>query len=150
MQAHDTSPLQRVRWLDLPGNPAGPRQLTFIELGEQAPFEVRRAYWIHSVESGQARGQHAHRSTEQLAVALNGRVQLRLDDGEESSTFTLDSPSRALRIPPGLWRDIEILEPHTVMLVLASTHFEESDYIRDYESFRAWSRSVRRDVPSDR
>jgi len=143
MLPHADSPLQRVAWLDLPGNPEGARQLTFIELGERAPFPVRRAYWIHSVEAGQARGQHAHRGTEQLLVGAAGRIVVRLDDGFAIAEYLLDNPTRALRIPAGLWRDIEIVDPHTVLLVLASTHFDEADYIRDYETFRAWSRSRR-------
>jgi dTDP-4-dehydrorhamnose 3,5-epimerase-like enzyme len=150
MHEDPDSPLRRVAWFDLPGNPGGPRQLTFLELGESAPFAVQRVYWIHSVAAGDQRGQHAHRATEQLAIALNGRIRLRLDDGGTSSTFTLEDPARALRIPPGLWRDIEIVDPHAVMLVLASTHFDEADYIRDYEAFQAWSRGRRPHSPTAR
>jgi dTDP-4-dehydrorhamnose 3,5-epimerase-like enzyme len=140
MQALPNSPLQAVAWLDLPGNPEGPRQLTFIELGDRAPFPVRRAYWIHSVEAGQARGQHAHRATEQLVVAVGGRIRVRLDDGFGVADYLLEDPTRALRIPGGLWREIEILEPHSMMLVLASTHYDEADYIREYDAFRAFAR----------
>jgi dTDP-4-dehydrorhamnose 3,5-epimerase-like enzyme len=143
MHEQPDSPLRRVDWFDLPGNPEGPRQLTFMELGPSAPFAVQRVYWIHAVSAGDQRGQHAHRTTEQLAISLNGRIRLRLDDGVASSTFTLDTPTRALRIPPGLWRDIEIVDPQAVMLVLASTHFDEADYIRDYGAFQAWARGRR-------
>ena len=143
MHAHPDSPLRRVAWFDLPGNPEGPRQLTFMELGDSAPFAVRRVYWIHSVTEGQLRGQHAHRTTEQLVIGMNGRIRVRLDDGTASSTFTLETPTRALRIPAGLWREIEILDGHALMLVMASTHFEEADYIRDYPEFQAWARTQR-------
>ena len=73
-------------------------------------------------------------------MAVGGSIRLRLDDGFTTAEFLLDDPTRALRIPGGLWRDIEILDSHAMMLVLASTHYDEADYIREYETFRAFAR----------
>ena len=132
-------PLRGVKFLDLPGNPDGARQLTFFELNALAPFPVQRIYWIHSLSAGDLRGQHAHKYTQQLLVAVNGHIQIRLNDGFSTHTYTLDDPSRCLSIPGGLWRDIDILDDHAVLLVLASTHYDEDDYIRDYEVFKAFA-----------
>lgn len=137
------SPLARIKWLDLPGNPEGVRQLTFLELDARLPFPVKRLYWIHALAPGDFRGHHAHRTTQQLLVAVSGRVRIRFDDGELASDFVLDNPAKALWIPAGLWREFEILDEYAVVLVLASTHFDEGDYIRDYDEYKAYSLSLR-------
>jgi mannose-6-phosphate isomerase-like protein (cupin superfamily) len=139
--ARGSAALAGVRVLELPGNPEGQRQLTFVELEGAAPFPVRRIYWIHTLSEGEWRGQHAHKETQQLLVAVSGRLLIRLDDGTEKRDFVLDSPSRCLWVPAGLWRDIEVLEPNSVLLALASTHFNESDYIRDYAEYLRFSRT---------
>jgi dTDP-4-dehydrorhamnose 3,5-epimerase-like enzyme len=138
------SVLNRVRLLELPGNPDGPRQLTFVELESAAPFTVRRVYWIHTLSEGELRGQHAHKETQQLLVAVSGRLLISLDDGTESRGFVLENPNQCLSVPAGLWRDIEVLEPHSVLLVMASTHFSESDYIRDYAEYLQFAAKAHR------
>jgi dTDP-4-dehydrorhamnose 3,5-epimerase-like enzyme len=139
MSDHGDSALDRITWLDLPGNENDPRKLTFVEFNHTAPFPIRRIYWIHTVSAGEQRGHHAHRNTQQLFIAVSGRFRIELDDGESSSEFLLDDPTRSLWVPAGLWREFEILDDHTAVLVLASTHFDEADYIRDYETFRQFS-----------
>jgi hypothetical protein len=133
-----------VAWLDLQRNPETPHRLTFLELGHDAPFEVRRIYWIHGVEVGERRGHHAHRTTQQIMVALNGSFRIVLDDGNATATYVVDHPARGLWLPAGLWREFEILEEATVVLVLASTAFDESDYIRDYAAFQRFALEERR------
>jgi len=135
------SPLRNVKQFSLPGNPEGKRQLTFLELGEQAPFPVRRIYWLHTLDHGELRGQHAHRTMQQLLVAVSGRIRIRLDDGFTRCEYLLDDPAQCLWLPPGLWREIDVLEPHAVLLALASTHFDEADYIRDYPAYLEFARS---------
>jgi dTDP-4-dehydrorhamnose 3,5-epimerase-like enzyme len=145
MQANPPGPLERVKLMDLPGNPEGARQLTFLELGKHSPFPVTRVYWIHTLSAAELRGQHAHRTTQQLLVAVGGRIQISLDDGFSKREYLLESPTHCLYVPAGLWRDITILEDRSVLLALASTYFDEADYIRDYDEYLRYVRNGRKD-----
>lgn len=130
-----TSPLLQAGMVDLPGNPEELRQVTFVEFDARALFPVRRVYWVHAVEEGEMRGFHAHLDTRQLIVAASGAFEVVLDDGRERRSFVLDDPTRALFVPGGLWRVFRTLATGSVMLVLASSHFNEEDYIRDYDAY---------------
>jgi dTDP-3-amino-3,4,6-trideoxy-alpha-D-glucose transaminase len=135
----DTTPLLGIKWVEFRGNPVGARQLTFCELDATMPFEVKRVYWIHALSADEERGQHAHRDTQQLLIAMSGRILIRLNDGVRTHQYLLDSPTRGLWIPSGLWRDIAVLDDHSVLLSMASTHFDEADYIRDYGAFQVFA-----------
>lgn len=111
-----------------------------VEGPQALPFDVRRFYFIHSVPPGAVRGSHAHRDLTQLIVALAGSVQVRLDDGHTGTEYSLSEPDVGLLVPPGYWRTLEKFGPGTVVGVLASAEYDESDYIRDYEQFRTWIR----------
>ena len=82
-----------------------------------------------------ARGAHAHKALQQLLVATSGSVHVTLDDGHEKKTFILDKPWKGLQIVPGLWRDMTDFSGGAVLMVLASEHYQEEDYIRDYKEF---------------
>jgi RimJ/RimL family protein N-acetyltransferase len=115
--------------------------LTAIEPGDQTlDFEIRRVYYLHSVPRGETRGAHAHRNLEQLMVAIVGAVDVVLDNGVVRERFRLDSPTKGLRVPSMMWRDLEEFSPGSVCLVLASEPYEADDYIRDYQAFLSESR----------
>ena len=130
---------------DATGDPAdtGPRlvplhqysdargSLVVAEVGEALPFTVPRARWIHSVAPRATRGGHAHRKTEQLFVAVSGRLTALTFDGHDERRWTLDSPSVALYVPPMVWVELHDFSTGAVALLLSSTVFEESDYVRD-------------------
>jgi len=105
--------------------------LSFIEL----PFSVRRTFWVSDVRVGDVRGKHAHRFCEQFLICMNGSVNVTCDDGENRQIFILDSPLKGLYIPPMIWAE-QYYHSNTTLLGLASNHFDESDYIRDYECFK--------------
>lgn len=129
------SPLQRVQVLELSGDKSIPRQISLLELDHEVPFPIRRVYWIHTLEALEVRGMHAHMVMQQLLVAVCGSFLIKLDDGVNSKEFTLNTPTQALWVPAGLWRHITTLVSDSALLAFASTHFDESDYIRDYHEF---------------
>lgn len=100
-------------------------------------FDIKRIYYISDVPAGKIRGNHAHRSLAQLLVAINGSLEVTLDDGSSKNTYTLDSPNQAIYIEPGLWRTVEKFSPGTICLVVSSELYDESDYIRDYDRYIA-------------
>ena len=108
--------------------------LSVIEGGDDIPFEIKRIYYLYMVPEA-ARGAHAHKQLQQLLIATSGSVDITLDDGHEKQTFHLDRPWKGLLVVPGLWRDLDNFSGGTVLLCLASEHYEAEDYIRDYNEF---------------
>ena len=103
------------------------------------PFSIERVYFIYDVPAGSERGSHAHKNLEQFMIAASGSFTVELDSGSGTESFALDNPSVGLYVPPGMWRDLKDFAPNSVCLVLASTKYDESDYLRDYEEFLSWA-----------
>jgi len=105
------------------------------------PFRPRRMFAVHDVPAGQMRGEHAHRRCHQLLIALTGSVTVLVDDGRQRTEVRLDDPTVGLHVPPMTWGGQFGHTPGTVLVVLASEHYAETDYIRDYEEFLGLIRS---------
>jgi dTDP-4-dehydrorhamnose 3,5-epimerase-like enzyme len=114
------------------------------EPGREIPFNIKRVYYIFNTKPDERRGCHAHRRLQQLLVAVSGRCSVLVDDGVTKEEFRLDDPRLGLYMGPGNWRELYSFTPDCVLLVLASEHYDEDDYIRDYEAFRASAREVSR------
>lgn len=110
--------------------------LTFIESGEHVPFECRRVYYLYDVPGGEGRGEHAHRNLEQLVVAASGSFELTVDDGVNRARIALSRSWWGVYLPPMTWRGLSEFSSGSIALVLASLHYSEDDYIRDYDEFR--------------
>jgi dTDP-4-dehydrorhamnose 3,5-epimerase-like enzyme len=110
--------------------------LSFIEENKQIPFSIKRIYYLYDVPSGATRGGHAHRELEQIIIALSGSFDVILDDGFSKKSFFLNRPHYGLYIPPGIWRELENFSSNSVALSLVSAFYDESDYIRDYDTFK--------------
>ncbi|MGH2939064.1 MAG: sugar 3,4-ketoisomerase [Solirubrobacterales bacterium] len=129
--------VQDCRALDLPVIHAPEGDLTVLEGEEHVPFEIARIYYIYGVPGGARRGGHAHRALRQLLIAVAGSFDVLLDDGSEKRTVTLDHPARGLMLTPMIWRELIDFSPGAVCVVLASDHYDEADYFRDYDDFLA-------------
>lgn len=127
--------LSDARVIDLPqvSDPRG--NLTFVEAGGPVPFAVRRVYWLYDVPGGEGRGGHAHRELQQFVIAASGSFDVVLRMGGAALRFTLRRANYGLYIPPMVWRDLENFSSGSVCLVLASEHFDESDYFRDFKTY---------------
>lgn len=109
--------------------------LSVVESCRAVPFEIKRVYYIYGTQSGVERGFHAHKALQQLAVAVSGSCDMVLDDGSQTKTVHLDSPSKGVRIGSGVWRVMKNFTPDCVLVVFADALYDESDYIRDYDEF---------------
>ena len=117
-------------------NEARPKgHLTPIEELEDIPFEIRRIYYITRVPENTIRGHHAHKNLQQVLLCLNGTVKISVSNLSEKEIHILDDPAKGLYIGPGVWREIYDFSPAAVLLVLASEHYIEDDYIRDYKTY---------------
>lgn len=99
------------------------------------PFDIKRTYHIYDVPGGSERGAHAHRGLRQFIMAMSGSFDVTLDNGSRSETFQLNRSYYGIYVPPMHWRVIDNFSSGAVCLVLASEHYDEADYIRDYEEF---------------
>ena len=84
---------------------------------------------------GESRGGHAHKRLRQLVIALSGSFTVTLDNGHERNTVLLNHPWQGLVIETNTWRTLDDFSSGAVCLVLASEHFDEDDYIYDYDEF---------------
>ena len=114
--------------------------LTFIEGSRHVPFEIKRVYYLYDVPGGESRAGHAHKSLKQFMVAASGSFDVIVDDGYKRESFHLNRSYYGLYVPNMVWREIEDFSSGSVCLVLASDLYDEGDYIRDYENFKAMAR----------
>ncbi|WP_312103008.1 sugar 3,4-ketoisomerase [Pygmaiobacter massiliensis] len=106
-----------------------------IETFEDIPFGIKRVYYIYNVESGMRRGYHSHRDLEQALICVHGSVRIHVRTPLEQTDVTLDDPAKALYIGPMVWREMYDFTDDAVLLVLASEHYTEKDYIRDHTQY---------------
>ena len=124
-----------IKIFDLPKitDPRG--NLTVAEGLDIVPFEIKRAYWVYDVPGGGSRGGHAHKRLHQFVIAVSGSFLVTLDNGFERQTVLLNHPYQGLLIDTGIWRTLDDFSSGAVCLVLASEHYDEDDYIYDYDEF---------------
>ncbi|MCG3677406.1 sugar 3,4-ketoisomerase [Aliarcobacter butzleri] len=109
--------------------------LIAIEEGYNAPFQIKRVYYIFDTKEGVERGFHAHINLKQIAIAVKGSCTFVVDNGIKREEIKLDNPNQGLFIEGLIWREMKDFSPNCVLVVLASEHYDESDYIRDYDKF---------------
>lgn len=127
---------------DLPkiSDPRG--SLTFIEGNRHVPFAIERVYYLYDVPGGAERGGHAHKALHQLIVAMSGSFDVVLDDGRRKHRFHLNRSHMGLYVCPMIWRELDNFSSGSVCMVLASSHYDEDDYYRDYTTYLAAQRQT--------
>ena len=110
-------------------------QLVAIEELKDVPFDVKRVYYMYDTTPGVRRGYHAHKNLEQILICVHGSCKILLDDGYEKHSVILDKPNEGLYIANNMWREMYDFSSDAVLMVLASTLYDESDYIRNYDDF---------------
>jgi dTDP-4-dehydrorhamnose 3,5-epimerase-like enzyme len=125
-----------VKWVELPTMGDDRGSLVALEAGSTIPFEIRRVYYLFATKKNVTRGLHAHLKLKQVLVCVSGCCQILLDDGDVRESVILESPSKGLLVQGLIWRELAQFSSNCVLLVLASEHYDESDYIRSYEDFK--------------
>ncbi len=112
----------------------------YLSIGEQnseIPFEVKRLFWTYFTPEEVVRGRHAHYDTEMVLIAVAGRIIVNTEMPDGSlNVFVLDKPDVGLYMPTLCWHTMQYSH-NAVQLVIASSLYNESDYIRSYEDFKA-------------
>lgn len=133
-----------INWIRFPPRGDERGSLVALEVGDclDIPFEVRRVYYIYGTGQGVSRGFHAHRELRQVAICLAGKCRVVLDNGRTREEAWLDSPLKGLVIEGMTWRELHDFSPDCVLLVLASAHYDEADYIRSFDDFIELTRNA--------
>jgi len=128
--------MQRVAWADLATFSTPVRgSLTVVQSGQGIPFAIARIFYIYGATPNCERGGHAHYDTQQAFVAMRGHFSLELTDGGQTQKYKLDRPDRLLYVPPMIWARLYDFSDDAVCLVLASSLYDASDYIREWDDY---------------
>ena len=109
--------------------------LVACEYQKNCPFDIKRIFYIFDTKPGVARGAHANRNSEFLLIAINGSCKVKIDDGTKTEIVSLDSPSKGLYLDKMLWKEMYNFSYNAMLLVLASTLYDETEYIRNYNDY---------------
>tara|TARA_B100001250_G_scaffold43882_1_gene34531 strand:- start:1221 stop:1625 length:405 start_codon:yes stop_codon:yes gene_type:complete len=125
-----------IKWIEFPplGDDRG--SLVALESDKSIPFNIKRIYYIFGTKQNITRGKHAHFSLKQVLLCVTGSCKILLDDGDVRESVILNSPTKGLLIESFVWREMSQFSSDCVLLVVASEHYDESDYIRDYDKFK--------------
>jgi hypothetical protein len=139
-----------VRFLDFRTvhDPSG--NLTPIEEGLDVPFDIRRVFFLYDVPGGAERGGHAHRTLEEVVIAISGSFDVVTEDGVAHARYSLNRAYYGLYLPAMVWMNMENFSSNAVALVLASQAYQESDYFRDRADFLRLARKLPTRDPAGR
>lgn len=110
-------------------------KLIVIEGAQAIPFDIKRVFYIYDSDDTVIRGQHANRESEFVLVNVAGQSKVRITDGKEEFIVELNKPMMGVYIPKMIWKDMYDFSSDSVLLVLASTHYDGKEYIRDYDEY---------------
>lgn len=110
-------------------------KLVVIEGGQAIPFDIHRVFYIYESDSTVVRGQHANSESEFVLINVAGQSKVRITDGTEEFIVELNKPMMGVYLPKMIWKDMYDFSSDSVLLVLASTHYDGSEYIRDFNEY---------------
>lgn len=135
IKIHNQSSINDCEIITLNRNHHANGNLTAVNNGVDLPFNIQRTFYIYDVPGGAARGGHSHYTCHEFIIAISGSFDVTIDDGVNQFTYTLNRPYQGLLVVPGIWRTLQIFSSGSVCLALASHHYDEDDYVRDYDMF---------------
>ena len=110
-------------------------KLVVIEGGQAIPFEIKRVFYIYGSDTTVVRGKHANRESEFVLINVAGTSKVRITAGNEEFVVELNKPMMGVYIPKMVWKDMYNFSSDSVLLVLASTHYDGKEYIRNYDEY---------------
>lgn len=129
--------MNKVRMLDFPQRGDHRGQMVVVEGNIDVPFEIKRAFYIYGSDDKVVRGQHANRKTQFVLINVAGTSKVKVSDGEgNEAIFCLNRPHTGIYLPEMVWKEMYDFSSDSVLLVLASEHYDAGEYIRDYEDFQ--------------
>lgn len=124
-----------VKEIELQFNGDDRGALVVIEGEKNIPFNIKRLFYIYGVNDNKSRGNHANIDSEFVMVALNGSVNVHVDDGYKKYDYTLNDPKKGLYLSKLTWKCMDNFSKDAILLVIANTHYNKEEYINDYDEF---------------
>ena len=126
----------KIRMMDFTQHGDERGGLIVVEGMSDVPFEIKRVFYIYGSDADVVRGQHANRRSEFVLINVSGTSRVRVKDGMGAETvYDLERPNTGIYLPTMVWKDMYDFSPDSVLLVLASEHYDPEEYIRSYEQF---------------
>ncbi len=110
-------------------------KLVVVEGARDIPFDIARVFYIYGSDATVVRGQHANRDSEFVLLNVAGTSKVKITDGTRTEIVSLDTPMQGVYLPKMVWKEMYEFSPDSVLLVLASTHYDGKEYIRNYEDY---------------
>ena len=128
--------MNKVQMLEFPQRGDDRGHLVIVEGGIDVPFEIKRAFYIYGSDAEVVRGCHANRKSEFVLINVAGSSKVKVKDGEgNEAIFCLNRPHTGIYLPTMVWKEMYDFSDDSVLLVLASEHYDPEEYIRDYDRF---------------
>ena len=127
--------IEKCRMIEFPQKGDDRGHLVIVEGNQDIPFEIKRVFYIYGSDKDVIRGKHANYNTEFVLINVAGTSKVKVDDGTEQKIFSLDRPHTGIFLPRMVWKDMYDFSEDSVLLVLASEHYGETEYIRSYSEY---------------
>ncbi len=128
--------MNKVKMLEFPQRGDERGHLVIVEGNKDIPFEIKRAFYIYGSDKDVIRGQHANRQSEFVLINVAGTSKVKVKDGEgNEAIYCLNRPHTGIYLPTMVWKDMYDFSSDSVLLVLASTHYDPDEYIRNFDDF---------------
>ena len=110
--------------------------LVIVEGMKDIPFEIKRIFYIYGSDKDVVRGQHANKLSEFVLINVAGTSKVKVKDGKGNETvYALNRPHTGIYLPRMIWKEMYDFSADSVLLVLANTHYDGKEYIRDYTEY---------------
>lgn len=122
--------------LEFPQNGDTRGHLVVVEGKQDIPFDIKRVFYIYGSDEDVVRGQHANRKTEFVLINVSGQCKVKVQDGKgNEAIFLLNRPHTGIYLPKMVWKDMYDFSQDSVLLCLASEHYDSAEYIREYDEY---------------
>ena len=126
-----------VRMLELPERGDERGNLVIAEGETDIPFEIKRVFYIYGSDPDVVRGCHANLHTEFVLINVAGSSKVKVLDGEGNEiVYSLNRPKTGIYLPSMVWKEMYDFSEDSVLLCLASTHYDETEYVRDLDEYK--------------
>jgi dTDP-4-dehydrorhamnose 3,5-epimerase-like enzyme len=99
-------------------------------------FDPVRFFYIYNSDKSVVRGQHANVRTKFVLINVAGKSKVKIMDGKGNEQIVvLDQPRKGVFIDSMLWKEMYDFSKGSILIVLASEHYDPTEYIRDWDDY---------------
>lgn len=128
--------VESVRMLEFSQKGDERGHLVIVEGMQDIPFEIKRIFYIYGSDQSVIRGQHANCKSKFVLINVAGTSKVKIKDGKGNEViYALNRPHTGIYLPQMVWKEMYDFSEDSVLLCLASEHYDATEYIRDYDTF---------------